>query len=182
MQRSATDGVVLSESLSEDTVHADPPVRSGESLMSAGPCGSSRSSRKLWPVVALSVLLSSAAVAAAGSFSALLYPVLAGKYYPGSSQVITELRAERVRGEDGTEVRMLGFWSILVLSVLVGWICCVFSWTLTYLDSYRPGTVFPTPLTLTCFRDVLGHGLHMGYGVAVLNGIMAMLTVIWSLS
>ncbi|KAM7375006.1 hypothetical protein PAMA_014206 [Pampus argenteus] len=170
MQRSATDGVVLSESLSEDTVHADPPVRSGESLMSAGPCGSSRSSRKLWPVVALSVLLSSAAVAAAGSFSALLYPVLA------------ELRAERVRGEDGTEVRMLGFWSILVLSVLVGWICCVFSWTLTYLDSYRPGTVFPTPLTLTCFRDVLGHGLHMGYGVAVLNGIMAMLTVIWSLS
>ncbi|KAM7365244.1 hypothetical protein PAMP_016189 [Pampus punctatissimus] len=170
MQRSATDGVVLSESLSEDTVHAEPPVRSGESLMSAGPGGSSRSSRRLWPVFALSVLLSSAAVAAAGSFSALIYPVL------------SELRSERVRGEDGTEVRMLGFWGILVLSVLVGWICCVLSWTLTYLDSYRPGMVFPTPLTLTCFRDVLGHGLHMGYGVAVLNGIMAMLTVIWSLS
>ncbi len=31
-------------------------------------------------------------------------------------------------------------------------------------------------------RDVFGHCFHMGYGIAVLNGIMAMLTVIWSLT
>uniref|UniRef100_A0A3Q0R0G0 ADP-ribosylation factor-like 6 interacting protein 6 n=1 Tax=Amphilophus citrinellus TaxID=61819 RepID=A0A3Q0R0G0_AMPCI len=74
-----------------------------------------------------------------------------------------------------------GFWTILVLSAVVGCICCVFSWTLTYLDSYQPGMAFPTLLTLPHFRDVYDHGFHMGYGVAVLNGIMAMLTAIWSL-
>lgn len=35
-----------------------------------------------------------------------------------------------------------GFWSILVLSVLAGIVCCASSWTLTYLDLYQPGTVF----------------------------------------
>ncbi|GLD59979.1 ADP-ribosylation factor-like protein 6-interacting protein 6 [Lates japonicus] len=70
------------------------------------------------------------------------------------------------------------FWSILVLSVLVGCICCISSWTLTYLDSYQPGMVFPTPLALAQFS----RGFHMTYGVVVLNGIMAMLTVIWSLT
>uniref|UniRef100_A0AAQ5ZAD3 ADP-ribosylation factor-like 6 interacting protein 6 n=1 Tax=Amphiprion ocellaris TaxID=80972 RepID=A0AAQ5ZAD3_AMPOC len=87
-----------------------------------------------------------------------------------------------VRGEDGTEQRMLGFWSILVLSVLVGCICCVFSWTFSYLDSYQPGMVFSMPQTLAHFRDGSGRGFLMSYGVAVLNGVMAMLTVIWSLS
>ncbi|TKS74080.1 ADP-ribosylation factor-like protein 6-interacting protein 6 [Collichthys lucidus] len=64
---------------------------------------------------------------------------------------------------------------------LVGSICCVFSWTLTYFDSHQPGIVFQT-LTLDHFRDVSDHGFHMGYGVAVLNGITAMLTVAWSLT
>ncbi|XP_067439493.1 ADP-ribosylation factor-like protein 6-interacting protein 6 [Thunnus thynnus] len=175
---SATDGVVVSESLSEDMVHAEPPsVRFGERLMSAERPGGNggrplthQNGPRPWPAVALSILMSSAAVAAVGSFSALLYPIL------------TELRAERVRGEDGTEERMLGFWSILVLSVLVGCICCIVSWTLTYMDSYQPGMMFPTPLTLSYLRDSSVHGYHMGYGIAVLNGIMAMLTVIWSLT
>ncbi|XP_037618276.1 ADP-ribosylation factor-like protein 6-interacting protein 6 [Sebastes umbrosus] len=127
-----------------------------------------RNGHKPWSVVVLSVLGSAVAVAAVGCVCALIYPIL------------KELRAERVKREDGTEERMMGFWSILVLSVLVGWICCVFSWTLTYLDSYQPGRALGTPLTLTHFRDV--SGLHMGYGVAVLNGVMAMLTVIWSLT
>ncbi|KAF0045668.1 hypothetical protein F2P81_002197 [Scophthalmus maximus] len=60
-----------------------------------------------------------------------------------------------------------------------GCICCAFSWTLTYLDSYQPGTLVPT---LAHLRDVSGHGFLMDYGVVVLNGIMAMLTVIWSLT
>uniref|UniRef100_A0AAQ4QDL2 Uncharacterized protein n=1 Tax=Gasterosteus aculeatus aculeatus TaxID=481459 RepID=A0AAQ4QDL2_GASAC len=53
-----------------------------------------------------------------------------------------------------------GFWSILALSLLVGCICCVLSCTLTYT----------------------GTDVHLGYGVAVVNGLMAMLTVIWSLT
>uniref|UniRef100_A0A3P9ASI3 Uncharacterized protein n=1 Tax=Maylandia zebra TaxID=106582 RepID=A0A3P9ASI3_9CICH len=61
---------------------------------------------------------------------ALIYPIL------------KELRAERVTGEDGTEEKILGFWSLLVLSVLVGCICC-------------PGMDFPTLRTVAHVRDVL---------------------------
>ncbi|XP_054480069.1 ADP-ribosylation factor-like protein 6-interacting protein 6 [Anoplopoma fimbria] len=112
------------------------------------------------------------AVSAVGCVCALIYPIL------------TELRAERVMGEDRTEERLLGFWSILVLSVLVGCICCVFSWTITYLDSYQPARLLGSPPpTLDHMRDGwMDHGFHMGYGVAVMNGIMAMLTVTWSLT
>ncbi|XP_023125430.1 ADP-ribosylation factor-like protein 6-interacting protein 6 [Amphiprion ocellaris] len=136
----------------------------------AGRPVSHRSGPRPRAAVLLSVLASAATVAAVGCFCALVYPI------------IKELRAERVRGEDGTEQRMLGFWSILVLSVLVGCICCVFSWTFSYLDSYQPGMVFSMPQTLAHFRDGSGRGFLMSYGVAVLNGVMAMLTVIWSLS
>lgn len=45
-----------------------------------------------------------------------------------------------------------GFWSILVLSVLAGSICAVFSWIITYLDSYQLGKVPPTLLALFHFR------------------------------
>ncbi|XP_030607550.1 ADP-ribosylation factor-like protein 6-interacting protein 6 [Archocentrus centrarchus] len=139
-------------------------------MLEQEPAGSSRRGPEPRPAAAaLSVLGAAGAVAAVGCFCALVYPI------------IKELRAERVRGEDGREERMLGFWTILVLSAVVGCICCVFSWTLTYLDSYQPGMAFPTLLTLPHFRDVYDHGFHMGYGVAVLNGIMAMLTAIWSL-
>ncbi|KAK2856714.1 hypothetical protein Q5P01_005449 [Channa striata] len=136
----------------------------------AGRAFTQRSGRKPWSVVVLSALLSAAAVATLGCFCALAYPI------------VKELRGERVRGENGSEEKMLGFWSITVLSLLVGCTCTIFSWTLTFFDSYKPGMVFPTPLALSHFRDVSGEGLHVGYGVAVLNGIMAMLTVIWSLN
>ncbi|XP_051283281.1 ADP-ribosylation factor-like protein 6-interacting protein 6 [Dicentrarchus labrax] len=169
MPRSATDTDVWRESFGrsyspEDMEHTESHSVSGEGHGArAGRTFTARRGPKLWSVVVMSVLSSAVAVAAVGCLCALIYPIL------------KELRAERVRGQDGTEERMLGFWSILVLSVLAGCICCVFSWTLTYLDSQQTG--IPT-LTLTHFRD----GFHMGYGVAVLNGIMAVLTVIWSLT
>ncbi|XP_041834511.1 ADP-ribosylation factor-like protein 6-interacting protein 6 [Melanotaenia boesemani] len=135
--------------------------------------GSARTAQKgskPWLQVVSSVVVSAAAVTAVGCVCALLYPVL------------KELRAERVTAEDGAEQRMLGFWSVLVLSVLAGIICCVLSWTLTYLDSYQPGTTFPSPLILLSFRNESAHGFHMSYGIAALNGLMAMVTVIWSLT
>ncbi|KAM3585144.1 uncharacterized protein V6R79_008894 [Siganus canaliculatus] len=121
---------------------------------------------KVWCVFALSVLSSVVVVTAVGCLCALLYPIL------------RELRVERVIGPDGTEKRMLGFWSILILSVIVGCSISFFSWILTYLDSNPPGMV---SLTHTQFRDLFGPNFHLGCGVAVLNGIMALLTVIWSL-
>ncbi|XP_056286771.1 ADP-ribosylation factor-like protein 6-interacting protein 6 [Pseudoliparis swirei] len=115
---------------------------------------------KPWSAVALSVLSSAGAAAAGGCLGALVYPVL------------TELKA------DWTEERVLGPWIILVLSVLVGCVCCLFSWTLTHLDSYGPDTG-PPP---THLRDVSDPGGLVGSGVAGLNGLLAMLTVIWSLT
>ncbi|XP_028321509.1 ADP-ribosylation factor-like protein 6-interacting protein 6 [Gouania willdenowi] len=121
----------------------------------------------------LSVLASAAAAASVGGVCALLYPV------------IGELRAERVRRDDGTEERMLGFWSILVLCLLAFIICSSFSLMLTYLNSYRPGMAFPTfPLPTgnhPYYRDVSGYDVHWSYGVALLNGVMATLAVIWTL-
>ncbi|CAB1413338.1 unnamed protein product [Pleuronectes platessa] len=131
---------------------------------------SHRHGARRWSVVALSVLGSSVCVSAVGCLCAFIYPIL------------KELRAGRVRGEDGTAERILGFWSILVLSVVVGCICCVFSWTLTYLDSYQPGKGFLSPLSLAHSRDEPGHRFQVGYGAVVLNGIMAMLTVFWILT
>ncbi|XP_029308042.1 ADP-ribosylation factor-like protein 6-interacting protein 6 [Cottoperca gobio] len=177
MRRSATHGDVVRESFSRSYSSEDMEQAASNSVMSGeAPGGSAgrpftkRYGPKPWSVVVLSVLGSAAAVSAVGCVCALIYPIL------------KELRAERVKGEDGTEERMLGFWSILVLSVLVGCICCVFSWTLTYLDSYQPIMELGTPLSLANFRDVSGYGFHMSYGVAVLNGIMSMLTVVWSLT
>ncbi|XP_023282684.1 ADP-ribosylation factor-like protein 6-interacting protein 6 [Seriola lalandi dorsalis] len=136
----------------------------------AGGRAAARSGPRLWSVVGLSVFGSAVSVALVGCFCALIYPIL------------KELRAVRLIGEDGSEEKILGFWSILVLSLLAGCICCVSSWTLTYLDSYQPGMAFPTLLDLTNFSDASGCAFHMGYGVVVLNGVMAMLTVIWSLT
>ncbi|KAM8722836.1 ADP-ribosylation factor-like protein 6-interacting protein 6 [Acanthopagrus schlegelii] len=181
MPRSATDRDGLGQSYgrsysSEETDRGATeyhPVSPGRTAVSGegdgGRPSTTRRGPSQWPAVVLSVLGSAVAVAAVGCFCALVYPIL------------KELRAQRVRRQDGTEERMLGFSSILVLSVIVGCISCVFSWTLTYLNSNQAGVVVPT-LTLAHFRDVSGRGFHLGYGVAVLNGIMALLTVIWSLT
>ncbi|XP_026219376.1 ADP-ribosylation factor-like protein 6-interacting protein 6 [Anabas testudineus] len=154
-----------------ESVRPSEGVQFGQgSVGGVGRSSTNRKGLKPWSAVVLSVLLSAVAALVVGCFCALTYPI------------IRELRSQRVRGENGAEEKMLSFWSITVLSVLVGCICSIFSWTLTYFDSYQPGMVFPTQLVTAPFRDGSGSGFHMGYGVAVLNGIMAMLTVIWSLS
>ncbi|XP_077370560.1 ADP-ribosylation factor-like protein 6-interacting protein 6 [Festucalex cinctus] len=129
-----------------------------------------RTGFKPWTIVVMSAVVSAVVVVAVGAFCALLDPIL------------QELRAGRVKEEDGAEVRMLGFWSILVLSVLAGFSCCLFSWTLTYLNSYKPGLVPPTLLSLCSFRDKHNQDFLLDYGVALLNGVMATITVIWSLT
>ncbi|XP_072539810.1 ADP-ribosylation factor-like protein 6-interacting protein 6 [Salminus brasiliensis] len=96
--------------------------------------------------------------------------------------ILKDLRAERITTDDGAEVRLLGFWSMLVLSSVAGVLCCSFSWTLTYFDSFEPGMFPPTPLSPAKLRKMTGHSFHMGYSMAILNGIVAALTVIWYLT
>ncbi|KPP61897.1 ADP-ribosylation factor-like protein 6-interacting protein 6-like [Scleropages formosus] len=79
-------------------------------------------------------------------------------------------------------VILKGFWSLLVLSTVAGISCCSFSWTLTYFDSFEPGMFPPTPLSPARLRKMTGHSFHMGYSVAILNGIAAALTIFWCLS
>ncbi|KAI1899219.1 hypothetical protein AGOR_G00059550 [Albula goreensis] len=96
--------------------------------------------------------------------------------------ILKDLRSERLTAEDGSEIRLLGFWSLLVLSSVAGISCCSFSWTLTYFDSFEPGMFPPTPLSPARIRKMTGHSFHMGYSMAILNGIVAALTVIWCLT
>ncbi|XP_061572015.1 ADP-ribosylation factor-like protein 6-interacting protein 6 [Cololabis saira] len=131
--------------------------------------GSGSGSRPGIAVLA-SVLGSAVAVAALGCVCALAYPIL------------KELRAETVKREDGTEERMLGSWSIWMLAALGGFICSMSSWTLVHLDSDQPGTELPASPALPGFRDGSGGAVSLNAGVAALNGVVAALTVIWSLS
>uniref|UniRef100_A0A3P9B431 Uncharacterized protein n=1 Tax=Maylandia zebra TaxID=106582 RepID=A0A3P9B431_9CICH len=68
---------------------------------------------------------------------ALIYPIL------------KELRAERVTGEDGTEEKMLGFWSLLVLS---------------------PGMDFPTLRTPACASTAC-HEFPESFAVLPVNDV-----------
>ncbi|XP_060113234.1 ADP-ribosylation factor-like protein 6-interacting protein 6 isoform X2 [Heteronotia binoei] len=74
-----------------------------------------------------------------------------------------------------------GFWSLLILALVAGLSCCSFSWTVTYFDSFEPGMFPPTPLSPARFKRMTGHSFHVGYSMAILNGVVAALTVIWCL-
>ncbi|XP_072308036.1 ADP-ribosylation factor-like protein 6-interacting protein 6 [Eucyclogobius newberryi] len=111
----------------------------------------------------LSLVSSALVLALVGCVAALLYPVL------------KELRGLRAKGADGTEQRMLGFWSVSALSLVVAGLCSASSWILTHLDSAH---CRPRPHSSPQDSD----GARLGYGMAVLNGAMAMVTVMWSLS
>ncbi|CAH2305542.1 ADP-ribosylation factor 6-interacting 6 [Pelobates cultripes] len=93
--------------------------------------------------------------------------------------MMDDMKSGREVNEDGVKTSILGFWGLFVLSVIVGLSCCSFSWTVTYFDSFEPGMFPPTPLSPARFRKMTGHSFHMGYTMAILNGIVAALTVIW---
>ncbi|KAM9305670.1 ADP-ribosylation factor-like protein 6-interacting protein 6 [Gastrophryne carolinensis] len=94
--------------------------------------------------------------------------------------VLQEVHQGKVN-EDGVKTSLLGFWVLLVLSFVAGVGCCSFSWTVTYFDSFEPGMFPPTPLSPARFRKMTGHSFHMGYTMAILNGVVAALTVLWCL-
>ncbi|XP_018598659.1 ADP-ribosylation factor-like protein 6-interacting protein 6 [Scleropages formosus] len=127
-------------------------------------------SRRHWPARVLAMLCCIIMLSIVAFFLSLFYVIL------------KDLRTASVTTEDGSEVKLLGFWSLLVLSTVAGISCCSFSWTLTYFDSFEPGMFPPTPLSPARLRKMTGHSFHMGYSVAILNGIAAALTIFWCLS
>ncbi|KAM8933531.1 ADP-ribosylation factor-like protein 6-interacting protein 6 [Pelodytes ibericus] len=95
--------------------------------------------------------------------------------------VMHEMQSGKEISENGVKTSLLGFWSLLVLSLIAGVSCCSFSWTVTYFDSFEPGMFPPTPLSPARFRKMTGHSFHVGYTMAILNGVVAALTVLWCL-
>ncbi|XP_044769229.1 ADP-ribosylation factor-like protein 6-interacting protein 6 isoform X2 [Neomonachus schauinslandi] len=49
------------------------------------------------------------------------------------------------------------------------------------IDTGLLGMFPPTPLSPAKFKKLTGHSFHMGYSMAILNGIVAALTVAWCL-
>ncbi|XP_078084466.1 ADP-ribosylation factor-like protein 6-interacting protein 6 [Mustelus asterias] len=93
--------------------------------------------------------------------------------------IFKDLRWDEENSEDGVQTGILGLWGSLILALIAGLSCCSFSWTLTYFDSFEPGMFPPTPLSPARFRKLTGHSFHMGYNMAILNGITTALAVIW---
>eukprot|EP00062_Callorhinchus_milii_P005747 gi/632945545/ref/XP_007888120.1/ PREDICTED: ADP-ribosylation factor-like protein 6-interacting protein 6 [Callorhinchus milii] len=96
--------------------------------------------------------------------------------------ILKDLHADNEKQEDGVKMGLLSFWSSLILALIAGLSCCSFSWTMTYFDSFEPGMFPPTPLSPARFRKLTGHSFHMGYNMAILNGITTALAVIWWLT
>lgn len=128
-----------------------------------------RTQARRWPIRALSILCS------------LLFAVLLAFLLAIAYMIVKELHAENLKNEDDIHTGLLGFWSLLIISLVAGLSCCSFSWTVTYFDSFEPGMFPPTPLSPARFKKLTGHSFHMGYSMAILNGFVAALTVAWCL-
>ncbi|XP_036600581.1 ADP-ribosylation factor-like protein 6-interacting protein 6 isoform X2 [Trichosurus vulpecula] len=157
----------LRAELLADTPQSQPHKHNGVTLRVPDAARAPRGRR--WPVQILSVVCSLL-------FAALLAFLLAIVY-----MVVKELHAENLKTEDGVETGLLGFWTLFVISLTAGFSCCSFSWTVTYFDSFEPGMFPPTPLSPAKFKRLTGHSFHMGYSMAILNGVVAALTVAWCL-
>ncbi|XP_054113613.1 ADP-ribosylation factor-like protein 6-interacting protein 6 isoform X3 [Callithrix jacchus] len=169
-----------------------PDKRNGIFPAAAG----NRAQPRRWPVQVLSI------------FCSLLFAILLALLLAIAYLIVKELHAENVKNEDDVDTGLLGFWTLLIISLTAGFSCCSFSWTVTYFDSFEPGMFPPTPLSPARFKDMdepenhsqqtdtraenqtphvlthrklTGHSFHMGYSMAILNGIVAALTVAWCL-
>lgn len=128
-----------------------------------------RAQARRWPVQVLSILCS------------LLFAILLAFLLAIAYLIVKELHAENLKTEEDIDTGLLGFWTLLIISLSAGFSCCSFSWTVTYFDSFEPGMFPPTPLSPAKFKKLTGHSFHMGYSMAILNGIVAALTVAWCL-
>ncbi|XP_059249962.1 ADP-ribosylation factor-like protein 6-interacting protein 6 isoform X2 [Mustela nigripes] len=140
-----------------------------------------------WPVQILSILCSLLFAILLAFLLAIAYLIVKGTEAPAlkvsvqSKVDLGQLHAENLKTEEDIDTGLLGFWTLLIISLSAGFSCCSFSWTVTYFDSFEPGMFPPTPLSPAKFKKLTGHSFHMGYSMAILNGVVAALTVAWCL-
>ncbi|XP_015452033.1 ADP-ribosylation factor-like protein 6-interacting protein 6 isoform X2 [Pteropus alecto] len=101
-----------------------------------------RSQARRWPVQILSILCS------------LLFAILLAFLLAIAYLIVKELHAENLKNEDDIDTGLLGFWTLLIISLIAGFSCCSFSWTVTYFDSFEPGMFPPTPLSPARFKGL----------------------------
>ncbi|TKC50185.1 hypothetical protein EI555_004074 [Monodon monoceros] len=98
-------------------------------------------------------------------FCSLLLAILLAFLLAITYLIVKELHAENLKNEDDVHTGLLGFWTLLIISLTAGFSCCSFSWTVTYFDSFE------------LFKKLTGHSFHVGYSMAILNGIVTALSV-----
>ncbi|KAG8510423.1 ADP-ribosylation factor-like protein 6-interacting protein 6, partial [Galemys pyrenaicus] len=108
-----------------------PDKRNG--IVTAAAAGPAQARR--WPVQVLSILCS------------LLFAILLAFLLAITYLIVKELHTENLKNEDDVDTGLLGFWTLLIISLTAGFSCCSFSWTVTYFDSFEPGMFPPTPLS-----------------------------------
>ncbi|XP_008997135.1 ADP-ribosylation factor-like protein 6-interacting protein 6 isoform X4 [Callithrix jacchus] len=113
-----------------------PDKRNGIFPAAAG----NRAQPRRWPVQVLSI------------FCSLLFAILLALLLAIAYLIVKELHAENVKNEDDVDTGLLGFWTLLIISLTAGFSCCSFSWTVTYFDSFEPGMFPPTPLSPARFK------------------------------
>ncbi|XP_026348579.2 ADP-ribosylation factor-like protein 6-interacting protein 6 isoform X2 [Ursus americanus] len=104
---------------------------------------SGRAQARRWPVQVLSILCS------------LLFAILLAFLLAIAYLIVKELHAENLKTEEDIDTGLLGFWTLLIISLSAGFSCCSFSWTVTYFDSFEPGMFPPTPLSPAKFNFLL---------------------------
>ncbi|GLV32975.1 uncharacterized protein CBL_08963 [Carabus blaptoides fortunei] len=60
----------------------------------------------------------------------------------------------------------------ILFPVLCGLLMTSFTWLMMYLDSSVPGVQPPTPFSPARYKVRSGHSFHLGYVIAVVNGVM----------
>ncbi|XP_042804723.1 ADP-ribosylation factor-like protein 6-interacting protein 6 isoform X1 [Panthera leo] len=129
-----------------------------------------RAQARRWPVQILSILCS------------LLFAILLAFLLAIAYLIVKELHAENLKTED-VDTGLLGFWTLLIISLSAGFSCCSFSWTVTYFDSFEPGMFPPTPLSPARFKtsQVSHRRGNLRAGVVFLSGEKKIMETDWTL-
>lgn len=70
----------------------------------------------------------------------------------------------------------------LLVSLLLGVLCIVLSWMITFSDSLEPGSNPPSPISPQKFRKRSGHTFHSNYVVCIANGVIVFAVSLWYFS
>lgn len=94
--------------------------------------------------------------------------------------VIDEADVEQKQETNWLHHLFIGFdLRVLIWALASGLAVGIFTWMIIYMDSVEPGINPPTPISPSKLREVSGHNFHMGYVMAIINGVVFFVIGIW---